>query len=78
MKIAILGYGLEGESAYQYWSADKSNHITICDQKTPDKPIPSGVDTVFGENYLDSLFGYDLIIRTPAVNKNDIKTDGKV
>jgi len=29
MKIAIAGYGVEGESNYRYWSADPKNEITI-------------------------------------------------
>ena len=78
MKIAILGYGLEGESSFKYWSQDSSNEITIFDQKTPDRAIPAGIPTVFGEKYLDNLNGYDLLIRTSGLDKNKIKTDGKV
>lgn len=78
MKIAILGYGIEGEASYNYWSQDLNNEITIMDQKVPDRSIPIGVKTIFGENYLDNLNGYDLLIRTSGLDKNKIKTDGKI
>lgn len=78
MKIAILGYGIEGEASYNYWSQDLNNEITIMDQKVPDRSIPNGVQTIFGGNYLDNLNGYDLLIRTSGLDKNKIITDGKI
>lgn len=78
MKIFIAGYGMEGEASYRYYSKDADNQITIGDRKFPDKPIPLGVTTIFGEDYLDNLDGYDLIMRTSGLDKNKIKTDGKV
>ena len=69
MKIAIIGYGKEGQAAYDYWRDD--NEITICDQKT-DVAVPDGVATQLGENYLASLEGFDLIVRSPFVRPDAI------
>lgn len=78
MKIAIAGYGMEGEASYNYWSTDPNNQITILDQKQPSRQIPDDVKTVIGNDYLDNLDEYDLIIRTSGLDKNLIKTRAKV
>ncbi len=78
MKIIILGYGLEGQASYKYWSKDVNNQITIADQRVPDKLPPKHVPTIFGETYLDNLEGYDLVIRTSGLDKNKIKTQSKI
>jgi UDP-N-acetylmuramoylalanine--D-glutamate ligase len=66
MKIAILGYGLEGEAVYSYFKKP-DNSITICDQ---DKEIlrQNKVNYHLGEDYLKNLDQFDLIIRSPGVN----------
>lgn len=78
MKIFIAGYGIEGEASYNYFSKDPNNHITIGDQKTPSRVIPSGVKTIFGDDYLKNLDRYDLIMRTSGLDKNKIITKSKV
>lgn len=69
MKIAILGYGKQGESSFHYWQ--KENSITICDG---DNNIiaPDGVSTRLGANHLKNLEDFDLIIRSPIVHPRDI------
>lgn len=69
MKIALLKFGMQGQSAYEYWR--EGNHITIHDA-VPVPDAPKDVDTVCGENYLENLDGYDLIVRSPSVHPNDI------
>lgn len=78
MKIAIAGYGLEGEASYQYWSQDTSNQIMIVDRRQPDRQLPEGVPTLFGEDAFSNLNGFDMVVRTPSLPPNGIKTDGKV
>ncbi len=65
MKIAILGYGLEGQAALAYWS--DGNDITICDQN-PDLPLPDGVAGQLGEHYLSGLERFDLVVRSPQIH----------
>lgn len=72
MKIAILGWGKQGQSAYEYWGKDKSNQITVCDHENiPD--LPADVSSQLGENYLANLQDFDLIIRSPGVHPRDVK-----
>jgi UDP-N-acetylmuramoylalanine--D-glutamate ligase len=70
MKIAIVGYGLQGQSAYDYWGNDK-NDITICDID-PSLKTPPGVKTQLGDDYLQGLSQFDLIVRSPLVHPTDI------
>lgn len=80
MKIAIVGFGVEGKSTYNYFSKNKSNELTIHDQNESLK-LPEGVVGVLGEQYLENLDQYDMIVRTsglpPAVilNKNPGTSD---
>ncbi len=71
MKIAILGFGLQGRSAYEYWR--NGNAITICDKDTGAE-IPEGAASQLGKSYLDNLDQFDLIIRSPSIHPSDIKT----
>jgi UDP-N-acetylmuramoylalanine--D-glutamate ligase len=65
MKIAILGFELEGKSALRYYS-ELGADITICDQD-PDKEIPEGVSSRLGPDYLQGLAAFDIIFRTPGL-----------
>ncbi len=78
MKIAIAGFGLEGESNYKYWSIDKANDITIVDQKKPERDIPYNTKTLIGEDVLDQLQDFDLVVRTAGLAPRKIKTNGKI
>src|SRR5665213_2793546 len=69
MKIAIIGFGLEGQAAYDYWHTD--NRLTICDRDSAVK-MPEGVATRLGTDYLNGLDRFDLIVRSPNVHPNDI------
>ena len=76
-KIAILGFGKEGISTYEFirrYLPDK--YLEILDLKDiRDNEILTGdnnVGFIIGENYLDSLEKYDLIIKTPGVVLKDI------
>jgi UDP-N-acetylmuramoylalanine--D-glutamate ligase len=78
MKIAIAGYGLEGESNYRYWAADSANGITIVDQHQPDRDMPVGVPTIIGDDAFEKLADFDLVIRTAGLAPRKIKTNGKI
>jgi UDP-N-acetylmuramoylalanine--D-glutamate ligase len=78
MKVAIAGYGVEGESNYRYFSANPNNTITIVDQRNPDLTIPTGVATIIDENAFSKLDDFDLVIRTAGLAPRKIKTKGRV
>lgn len=71
MKIAILGYGLQGASAYKYFNRN-DNKITVCDAGDGAN-IPKGVTTRLGGNYLIDLDEFDMIVRSPSIHPAAIK-----
>ncbi len=75
MRIAIVGYERQGRSAFDYWGP--GNEITICD-RDPNVEIPSGVDSQLGEQYLDNLDRFNLIVRTSGLHpKHIVKANGE-
>ncbi|HVC36006.1 MAG TPA: UDP-N-acetylmuramoyl-L-alanine--D-glutamate ligase [Candidatus Dormibacteraeota bacterium] len=70
MKIAILGFGLEGKSAYEYWQSSE-NEITICDQDEL-IDLPDKTSSQLGTSYLTGLDKFDLIVRSPAIHPSHI------
>ncbi|MDB5164410.1 MAG: UDP-N-acetylmuramoylalanine--D-glutamate ligase [Candidatus Saccharibacteria bacterium] len=71
MNIAILGYGLEGSAAYDYWRG--GNDITVRD-RNEGVVLPEGVASRLGADYLADLSDFDLIVRSPHVHPRDIVT----
>jgi UDP-N-acetylmuramoylalanine--D-glutamate ligase len=72
MKIAILGYGQQGRSAYEY-CRKPGNEITICDQNESVK-LPDDVQKQLGKDYIKNLDRFDVIFRSPSVHPSDIAT----
>lgn len=70
MKIAILGFAGQGQSSYEYWNTP-GNDITICD-KDPNLVVPNGVTPHVGDDYLQGLGEFDLLVRTPILHPRDI------
>ncbi len=70
MKIAILGFGAEGQSAFSYWNTE-GNEITICDSDEH-ALLPEGVSSRLGADYLSGLDSFDLIVRSPGLYPGDI------
>ncbi len=68
MKIAIIGYGVEGKSLAQYFQ--KHGHeITICDASENAKAAlqKNKISVKLGPHYLEDLKDFDLIFRSPGV-----------
>ncbi|MDK2899155.1 MAG: UDP-N-acetylmuramoylalanine--D-glutamate ligase [Patescibacteria group bacterium] len=78
MKIAIAGYGMEGESNYRYWSSDPSNEITIVDENHLIDKLPQSVFKIIGEGAFAQLQDFDIVIRTAGLSPYKIKTNGKI
>lgn len=68
MKIGIIGYGLEGQAAYDYYKSQ--SEITVCDIN--DVILPDGVSSQTGQSYLENLSRFDLIVRSPIIKPEDI------
>ena len=70
--IAILGFGREGKSTYSFIRKHlKDMHLTIIDKNTIEID-DQNITLVTGENYLDNLDQYDLIIKSPGISLKDI------
>lgn len=78
MKVAIAGYGVEGEANYRYWLA-RGDDVTIVDEAdVPAKPIPKGAKTILGERVFRTLHDFDLVVRTASLPPHFIVTDGRI
>lgn len=76
-KIAIAGYGVEGESSYRYYLSNSQNKVTIVDENA-NIAVPEGAEFLSGKDIFQKLDNFDLVIRTPSLNPNKIKTNGQV
>lgn len=72
MKVAILGFGVEGKDAAKYFLG-KHADITVFDKKQKEELNFSGFETypitwVLGDNYLAEGFpNFDVIVRSPGI-----------
>lgn len=77
LKVAIIGFGSEGLSAYKYF-LNQGADITIYDeQANPMQAVPPGIKFISGPNCFADLTGFDKVIRFPAIAPNRFKTDGE-
>src|SRR3977135_2770327 len=75
MNVAIVGYGVEGASAYRYWSALGAS-ITVCDEDSSRAAdIPEGVTQRLGPDSLKSLDKFEVIVRSAGVRPEAILTE---
>ena len=65
-KICILGFGKEGKSTYNFLLKNGINNILVHDK------VKQDVDGVYGDDYLNNLDSYDVIIKSPGVILKDI------
>ena len=79
MKIALIGFGLEAKSAYDYFkSINQNNTFEIYDENPKSKiELPNGVK-FFGNFHDFSKIQADLIVRTPAVNPSRLPKNAKI
>lgn len=70
--VAILGFGIEGKSTYNFIRRYSNMKLTIIDKVNVSSDELSNVDIVYGDNYLDGLDKYDLVIKSPGVITKDI------
>jgi len=76
--VAILGYGKEGKSTYRFIKKYCQNiKITIIDYKDVRNEFYNEFNNdnpnfVIGEDYLNSLDKYDIIIKTPGISLKNI------
>lgn len=71
-KIIILGFGKEGQSTYRFIRKNlPEQKIYIADVSNKNTNLienDKNVETVFGENYLEDLNEYDIIMKSPGIS----------
>lgn len=70
-KIALLGYGSEGEASYKYWSQLGAT-VDIYDENPIKQESPKGALVKIGSEHLPDLQQYDMVIRTPGLSPHKI------
>ncbi len=70
MKIAIVGYGSQGKSSFEYWNTSE-HEVTVCDQ-LENTMLPDGAKQQLGKDYLKNLDKFDLIVRSPLVHPRQL------
>jgi len=76
MRVAVIGYGIEGKAAAEYWHA-RGAEITIRDANNQ-LELPSDYTSQLGESYLDDLDGYDLVVRQQSIHPGRFETTATV
>ncbi len=79
MNIAILGYGVEGESVYKYYSAlHPGSTFTVYDNNLkPTKQLPEGVRFVGGLKDFKGITA-DLIVKSPSIPPWQVEVTGEL
>ena len=77
--IAILGFGKEGKSTYHFIRRYSNQALTILDKNDVKKNNPfiledENLTIITGEDYLQNLEQYDLIIKSPGIALLSIDT----
>ncbi len=70
MNVAIVGYGVEGKSAYEYWHK-LGAEITICDRNTATM-APEGTSTQLGDDYALDLDRFDIVVRSAGIPPKEL------
>jgi len=68
MKVAIIGYAVEGIVSARYWH-DAGNEVTICDHNS-EVNVPDGLEKQLGGDYLNDLDRFDLVVRSAGIHPN--------
>ena len=80
--IAIVGFGKEGKSTYNFIRSKYKNlKLTLIDKINPKEIIPelvndNFIDVCFGDDYLNNLERFDLIFKSPGVSFKNLDRDG--
>ncbi|MBU0705729.1 UDP-N-acetylmuramoyl-L-alanine--D-glutamate ligase [Patescibacteria group bacterium] len=80
--VAILGFGVEGQSAFEFLKTQNISDITICDEKESVE-LPADTKSQLGPSAFDDLTIFQTIIRSPGVRYNlpgilKAKTAGRI
>lgn len=78
-RILILGFGREGKSTFAFLSKYLPDApLAIADKNAGaiDNLDLAGAETIAGDDYLNAIYGYDIVIKTPGISLKDFDTKG--
>lgn len=84
MKIALVGWGLETQSAFHYYGTEKNSYVIVNEEPRTDYPSGSNIElhtlsqarkpglagNVEDLSYLDHILESDLVVYQPSAHKN--------
>lgn len=77
-RVAIAGYGREGQSSYRYYRARGDEVVIVDEREISTENLPTGAEARFGDGVYGTLEDFGLVIRTPSLRPDKIVTRGKV
>ncbi len=77
-RVAIAGYGAEGQSSYRYYQAQGDDVTIVTNRVSSQYPIPEGAKAIVADDAFAQLTDFDLVVRTPPMPPASIHTNGKV
>jgi len=80
MKIALVGYGIEGQASYRYFKGKYPEADLVIYDEASDVSyeVPEGVELINGEDVLKDTIDADVVVRTAGIPPRRIKTSGRV
>jgi UDP-N-acetylmuramoylalanine--D-glutamate ligase len=78
VKVAIAGFGQEGESSYRYYTA-RGDEVTVLDEgQTAQHNLPSQASARLGKDAFDNLVDFDIVVRTAGLDPRRLASASKV
>lgn len=78
MRIAIAGFGIEGQASYTYYQNQGGHQLTVVDEREMIESLPDEVDALLGPGSFSALHDFDMVVRTAGLNPKAITTGGMI
>lgn len=78
MKIAIVGYGIEGRASYDYYRRQTYAEEVVIFDENKDVKVPEGAKAVLGPKAFSKIPNDYMVIRTSGLHEENIKSGGKI
>ncbi len=73
--VLILGFGREGQSTLAYIKKYlPEKELTVADRNSV-SPDGKNIKTICGENYLDCVNSFDVVMKSPGISFRDVEVD---
>lgn len=76
MKVAIAGYGIEGQASHEYYEA-RGDEVVVVDENES-AALPEDTRSILGRDAFSRLEEFDLIVRSPGIAPDKLPYGDKV